>query len=103
MSCKLQQKAGLIIGLFLFLLSFSYHAAFSRLVTEEGVPTEIHVVGVILDVDQIDSSDKSFTLNFYSGFRCRDPRSAMLAHIKADEWQTIISSARAKMEEKQVG
>jgi uncharacterized protein (DUF488 family) len=27
-------------------------------------------------------------------------RSAMLAHIKADEWQTIISSARAKLEEK---
>jgi hypothetical protein len=27
-------------------------------------------------------------------------RSAMLAHIKADEWQTIISSAKAKMEEK---
>jgi hypothetical protein len=27
-------------------------------------------------------------------------RSAMLAHIKADEWQSIISSAKAKMEEK---
>jgi len=27
-------------------------------------------------------------------------RSAMLAHIKAEEWQTIISSAKAKMEEK---
>ena len=27
-------------------------------------------------------------------------RSAMLTHIKADEWQTIISSAKAKMEEK---
>lgn len=27
-------------------------------------------------------------------------RSAMLTHIKADEWQTIVSSAKAKMEEK---
>ncbi len=27
-------------------------------------------------------------------------RSAMLAHIKADEWQTIISRAKAKAEEK---
>jgi hypothetical protein len=27
-------------------------------------------------------------------------RSAMLAHIEPDEWQAIISSARAKMEEK---
>lgn len=27
-------------------------------------------------------------------------RSAMLTHIKADEWQTIISSAKAKAEEK---
>mgnify|MGYP001817545371 CR=1 FL=1 len=27
-------------------------------------------------------------------------RSAMLAHIKAEEWQTIISSAKVKMEEK---
>jgi hypothetical protein len=27
-------------------------------------------------------------------------RSAMLAHIKADEWQTIITSAKAKAEEK---
>ena len=26
-------------------------------------------------------------------------RSAMLAHIKADEWQTIINSAKAKAEE----
>lgn len=29
-----------------------------------------------------------------------DRRSAMLTHIKAEEWQTIMSSARAKMEEK---
>ena len=27
-------------------------------------------------------------------------RSAMLAHIQADEWQTIINSAKAKAEEK---
>jgi hypothetical protein len=27
-------------------------------------------------------------------------RRAMLSHIKADEWQTIVSSAKAKMEEK---
>ncbi|HEY5140633.1 MAG TPA: hypothetical protein VIJ25_15160 [Methylococcales bacterium] len=29
-----------------------------------------------------------------------DDRQAMLTHIKADEWQTIISSAKAKEEEK---
>ena len=29
-----------------------------------------------------------------------DRRSAMLTHIKADEWTTIINSAKAKMEEK---
>ena len=29
-----------------------------------------------------------------------DRRSTMLTHIKADEWTTIISSAKAKMEEK---
>lgn len=29
-----------------------------------------------------------------------DRRSTMLKHIKADEWTTIISSAKAKMEEK---
>ena len=29
-----------------------------------------------------------------------DKRSAMLKHIKADEWETIISSAKAKAEEK---
>ena len=29
-----------------------------------------------------------------------DRRSAMLTHINADEWQAIISSAKAKMEEK---
>jgi hypothetical protein len=29
-----------------------------------------------------------------------EQRSAMLTHIKADEWQTIVSSAKAKMEEK---
>jgi uncharacterized protein (DUF488 family) len=28
-------------------------------------------------------------------------RSAMLAHIEADEWQTIVTSAKAKMQEKQ--
>ena len=28
-------------------------------------------------------------------------RAAMLEHIKADEWQVIISSAKAKMAEKE--
>jgi hypothetical protein len=56
------QKAGLIIGLFLFLHSLSAQAVMTRPVTVEGAPTEIHVVGVILDVDRIDSCDQSFTL-----------------------------------------
>jgi hypothetical protein len=77
MSCKLQQKAGLIIGLFTFLLSFSCYAALSRPVIEEGKPTEIQVVGAILDVDKIDSTEQNFTLNFYSAYRWKDPR---LAH-----------------------
>ena len=69
--------AGLTIGLLIFLYSFSTQAAISRPVIEEGKPTEVQVVGAILDVDKIDSTEQNFTLNFYSAYRWQDPR---LAH-----------------------
>jgi len=72
-----QQKAGLIIGLLLFLVSFSVESALSRPVSENGTPTEVHVLGAVLDVDKIDSAEQNFTLNFYAIFRWMDPR---LAH-----------------------
>ncbi len=76
-SDKFQKYAGLIISILMFLFSFSTQAAISRPVTEEGKPTEVQVVGAILDVDKIDSTEQSFTLNFYSGYVWQDPR---LAH-----------------------
>lgn len=72
-----QQKAGLIIGLFLFLFSFSAQSALSRPVTDDGKPTEVQVVGAVLDVDKINSAEQNFTLNFYAIFSWLDPR---LAH-----------------------
>ena len=77
MSHRFQHKAGLVIGLLLLLIPLSTQAAMNRPVTEEGKPTEIQVVGAILDVDKIDSTEQSFTLNFYSVYRWTDPR---LAH-----------------------
>ncbi len=74
---KSQQKAGLIIGLLLLLASFSVQAALSRPVTEDGKPTEVHVVGAVLDIDRINSAEQNFTLNFYAIFSWMDPR---LAH-----------------------
>ena len=74
---RLQQKAGFIIGLLLFLLSVDAGAALNRPITEDGKPTEIHVVGAVLDVDKINSAEQNFTLNFYAIFRWLDPR---LAH-----------------------
>jgi len=67
----------LVIGFLFLLLSFNTQAAMNRPVTEEGKPTEIQVVGAILDVDKIDSTEQGFTLNFYSVYRWKDPR---LAH-----------------------
>jgi hypothetical protein len=74
---KLLQKAGLIIGLLLLFSSFSVQAALSRPVTEDNKPTEVHVVGAVLDIDKINSAEQNFTLNFYAIFRWMDPR---LAH-----------------------
>ena len=74
---ELQQKAGLIIGLLLFVLSCNVQSALSRPVTEDGKPTEVQVVGAVLDVDRIDSAEQNFTLNFYAIFRWMDSR---LAH-----------------------
>lgn len=73
----LQQKAGLVIGLLLLLIASGAQAAMNRPVTADGGPVEIQVVGAILDVDKIDSTEQSFTLNFYSAYRWKDPR---LAH-----------------------
>lgn len=72
-----RQKAVLFIGLLLFLAQFCAYADLSRPLGEGGEPTEIQVVGAILDVDKIDSTEQSFTLNFYSVYRWTDPR---LAH-----------------------
>ena len=74
---NLRHKAGLILGLLSLLVSSGTLASLNRPVTEDGQPTEIQVVGVILDVDKIDSTEQSFTLNFYSVYRWTDPR---LAH-----------------------
>lgn len=73
---ELQQKAGLIIGLLLFVLSCNVQSALSRPVTEDGKPTEVQVVGAVLDVDRIVSAEQNFTLNFYTIFRWLDPRPA---------------------------
>lgn len=61
----------------MLLLSHTAQASMSRPVTEEGRPTEVHAVGVVLDVDKIDSAEQNFTLNLYAIFRWKDPR---LAH-----------------------
>ncbi len=75
----LQQKAGLVTGLLLCLLSFDSGAGLTRPVIEEGRPTEVRITGAILDVDKIDSAEQNFTLNFYAIFRWNDPR---LAHTE---------------------
>ncbi len=75
-----RKYAGSIIGLLLLLCSVSAQAALSRPIAEQGKPTEVTVVGAILDVDKIDSAEQNFTLNFYAIFRWKDPR---LAHDEA--------------------
>lgn len=58
-------------------------------------------------VENYDSTPEEFDQMFSSVFTKRKQevetlwqrRSAMLAHIKADEWQTIISSAKAEAAE----
>jgi len=64
-------------SILLLLLSQVTHAAMNRPNMEEGKPTEISVLGAILDVDKIDSAEQNFTLNLYTIFRWSDPR---LAH-----------------------
>lgn len=59
-------------------------------------------------VENYDSTPEDFDNMFSSVLANRqqgvdklwDERSAMLTHITAEEWKTIISSAKAKMEEK---
>jgi hypothetical protein len=46
-------------------------------VSEDGKPTEIQVLGAVLDIDRINSAEQNFTLNFYAIFRWLDTR---LAH-----------------------
>ena len=57
--------------------SVNAQAALSRPVSEDGRPTEVQVVGAVLDVDRINSAEQNFTLNFYAIFRWQDRR---LAH-----------------------
>ena len=59
------------------LFSVNAQAAMNRPVAEDGKPTEIQVVGAVLDVDKINSAEQNFTLNFYAIFSWKDPR---LAH-----------------------
>lgn len=73
---RLHQQAGLVIGLLLLLVSFSVQSALNRPVNEDGKPTEVHVVGAVLDIDKINSAEQNFTLNFYAIFRWLDPRLA---------------------------
>ncbi len=72
-----QLKTIWVLSLLLLLLAHTAQASMSRPVAEEGKPTEINVVGVLLDVDKIDSAEQNFTLNLYVIFRWSDPR---LAH-----------------------
>lgn len=74
---KRQLKGWYIVGILLLLLSHTAQGTTSRPITEDGKPTEIYVVGAILDVDKINSAEQNFTLNFYTIFRWTDPR---LAH-----------------------
>lgn len=57
--------------------SIGVQAGLSRPVAENNKPTEVHVLGAVLDVDKINSAEQNFTLNFYAIFRWLDPR---LAH-----------------------
>ena len=68
------QNNRFILGILLCLFALGTQAALSRPVTEEGKPTEVTVIGAILDVDKIDSAEQNFTLNFYSIFRWKDAR-----------------------------
>jgi hypothetical protein len=76
-STKVHGIAGITIGLLLFLFSLTIHAGHSRPVSEDAKPTEVQVVGAVLDIDRINSAEQNFTLNFYALFRWLDPR---LAH-----------------------
>ena len=71
----MSRLAGLLV-----LLLVSIHpaqATMNRPAGEAGQPTEVRVVGVVLDVDKIDSAEQNFTINLYAIFRWSDPR---LAH-----------------------
>lgn len=70
---ELHQKAGLIIGLLLFVLSCNVQSALYRPVIEDGKPTAVHVVAAVLDVDKINSAEQNFTLNLYIVFQWLDP------------------------------
>jgi len=72
-----QLRTTWFLGVLLLLLSHAAQASMSRPIAEEGKPTEVHAVGVVLDVDKIDSAEQNFTLNLYAIFRWADPR---LAH-----------------------
>ncbi len=67
------QRVKTIISVLLMLLSGVVNAAVNRPMQEEGRPTEIQVLGAILDVDKIDSAEQNFTLNLYMIFRWQDP------------------------------
>ena len=94
--------AGIWIGLLLAVLSFTSEAGMSRPVTEDGRPTEVRVVGAVLDVDKINSAEQNFTLNFYAIFHWLDPRLAhdgqgSIVRALSEVWNprlTIINTQR---------
>ncbi|NNJ96714.1 MAG: hypothetical protein HKP12_06095, partial [Gammaproteobacteria bacterium] len=51
LSKKVQDMAGICIGLVLFLTVFCAQAALNRPLSADGEPTEIQAVGALLDVD----------------------------------------------------
>ena len=56
------------------LISFSVNGADNQSLNNGGNPTEVYVIGAILDVDKINSAEQNFTLNLYLLFRWTDSR-----------------------------
>lgn len=82
----LQFNTKWFIGILLLLLYHTAQGTISQPIAEDGKPIEVHVVGAILDVDKIDSSEQNFTLHIYINFQWKDPR---LAH---SEQNSVIRS-----------
>ena len=60
-----------------FNMCFAADDAFSRPVPDDGGPTKVSVVMCLLDIDEVNGAQQSFTANLFVSIRWRDPR---LAH-----------------------